>query len=179
LRPGFAYGGSCLPKDLRAILRYATLEAVPTPMLSGVLESNAAQVREFVKRVVARRPKVVGMVGLAFKNHTDDMRESPYVEVAKRLIGEGVAVRIFDPNVHVEKLIGANRQMVEAALGHLRPLLVDALDDLDGSDLVLINHNTVDADRVRQWLRAGTGVIDLAGIPGMDGGEAGYEGIAW
>jgi GDP-mannose 6-dehydrogenase len=179
LRPGFAYGGSCLPKDLRAILRYATLYAIPTPMLRGILESNKAQVEALVARVCAYKPKTVGMVGLAFKSNTDDMRESPYVDVAKRLIGEGVQVRIYDPNVNVERLIGSNKQMVEAALGHLRELLTDSLDNLESSDLILINHATVDAKRVHDWLKRGIRVIDLANLKGLDRDMDAYEGIAW
>ena len=179
LRPGFAYGGSCLPKDLRAILRYATIQSIPTPMLQGILESNKAQVEAFVARVCACKHRTVGLVGLAFKSNTDDMRESPYVEVAKRLIGEGVKLRIFDPAVHVDNLIGANKVMVEAALGHLRELLVDSLDDLDGSDVILVNHATVDAARIQKWLDAGVHVIDLASIEGVDREEGTYEGIAW
>jgi len=179
LRPGFAYGGSCLPKDLRAILRYATLQSIPTPMLRGILESNKLQVEDFVSRVLASKPKTVGLVGLAFKSKTDDMRESPYVDVAKRLIGEGVALRIFDPSVKVEHLIGANKIMVEAALSHLHEVVVDSLDDLDGADLILINHATVDAARVQQWLDAGIRVLDLASIDGIDVKQDAYEGIAW
>jgi GDP-mannose 6-dehydrogenase len=119
------------------------------------------------------------MVGLAFKPGTDDMRESPYVIVAKRLIGEGVQVRIYDPSVHVERLIGSNKAAVEAALAHLRDLLVGSLDELDGVDLVLVNHATIDAGRVQGWLAKGSRVMDLAGIGGVDRKTAGYEGIAW
>ena len=179
LRPGFAYGGSCLPKDLRAILRYATIQSIPTPMLRGILESNKVQVEAFVSRLCVEKPKTVGIVGLAFKSKTDDMRESPYVEVAKRLIGEGVDLRIFDPYVHAGKLIGANKIMVEAALGHLRELMVNSLTDLESADMILINHATVDAAQVGKWLEAGVRVIDLANIEGVDREEGSYEGIAW
>jgi len=179
LRPGFAFGGSCLPKDLRAILRYATLQSIPTPMLKGILESNKAQIEAFIARVCSYRPKTVGMVGLAFKSNTDDMRESPYVDVAKRLIGEGIRLRIYDPSVRVDNLIGANKAMVEAALGHLRELLTESLDALDGSDLILINHATVDTARVEKWLNVGIRIIDLVGIKGVRRGSGKYEGIAW
>jgi GDP-mannose 6-dehydrogenase len=179
LRPGFAYGGSCLPKDLRAILRYGTLQAIPTPMLKGILESNKSQVETFVARIREHKPTSVGMVGLAFKANTDDMRESPYVDVAKQLIGEGISLKIYDPNVNVDNLIGANKIMVEAALGHLRGLLVDSLDSLSGSDLILVNHATVSADTINAWLDAGSRVIDLQGIDGVEGDRNDYEGIAW
>jgi len=148
-------------------------------MLSGILQSNASQIAALVARVLVHKPKTVGMVGLAFKTNTDDMRESPYVTVAKSLIGEGIRLRIHDPNVDVDKLIGSNRQMVEAALGHLRQLLVGSLDDLAGSDLILVNHNTVNAAQVTAWLASGIRVVDLASIEGVDRTTPGYEGIAW
>ena len=179
LKPGFAYGGSCLPKDLRAILRYGTIQAIATPMLSGIPDSNAAQIERLVSRVVANKPKTVGMVGLAFKTDTDDMRESPYVAVAKGLIGEGIRLSIYDPNVQVDRLIGSNRHMVENALGHLRSLLVDSIRNLAGADAILVNHNTVDGACINGWLESGIRVIDLVGIEGVDQASPGYEGIAW
>lgn len=179
LRPGFAFGGSCLPKDLRAILWYASLNSISVPMLNSVLESNKRQVEALVDRVCAHRPRKVGMVGLAFKPNTDDMRESPYVEVAKRLIGEGTRLLIFDPHVDPENLIGANKAMVESALGHLRSLMTSILADLDAADLILVNHPAVDAEQVQDWLDSGIRVIDLAGIKGVDCGHQNYEGIAW
>ncbi len=179
LRPGFAFGGSCLPKDLRAILRFAHVRSVKVPMFDGVLDSNKVQLEEFVARVLAKRPAVVGMVGLAFKPKTDDMRESPYVAVAKRLIGEGVKLRIYDPSVDTRRLIGSNKEAVQTALGHLEALLVPNLDDLNACDLILVNHPTIDAQRVQKWLAAGVGIIDLASIQGVPRGVPGYEGIAW
>lgn len=179
LRPGFAFGGSCLPKDLRAMLRLATLSAVSAPMLAGVLESNRALVDAFVARVLAARPRCVGLVGLAFKPNTDDMRESPYVAVAKRLIGEGLELRIYDPGVDPSRLIGANREAVLAALAHLERLLADDLAALDSCDLIVVNHPIVDASRVAAWCRAGKRVLDTVGIKGVEPGPAGYEGIFW
>ncbi len=179
LRPGFAFGGSCLPKDMRAILRVAHVRSVKVPMFDAVMESNRTQVEEFVARVLAKRPNRVGMVGLAFKPNTDDMRESPYVAVAKRLIGEGVQLRICDRGVDTSRLIGSNKEAVQAALGHLEPLLVKSPEDLGQCDLILINHPTVTADRVRAWLKGGIRVMDLADIKGVDRTTDGYEGIAW
>ena len=179
LRPGFAYGGSCLPKDLRAILRFASLRALNLPMLRGVLESNVVQIDNLVHRVLRHGPKTVGMVGLAFKSNTDDMRESPYVAVAKALIGEGVALRIFDPRVRTDRLIGSNKEQVQRALGHLEDLLVPSLDDLMPADVILINHNLPEAQRVADWTRAGATVIDLASVEGVDRHMDGYEGIYW
>lgn len=179
LRPGFAFGGSCLPKDLRAMMRLATLHAVPAPMLASVLESNRALIDAFIARVLALRPQRVGIVGLAFKPHTDDMRESPYVAVAKRLLGEGLALRIYDPGVDPSRLIGGNKEAVLAALAHLEKLLVDDIAALDDCDLIIVNHATVDADRVRSWTHSGKRVLDTCGVKGVEPGLAGYEGIFW
>ena len=179
LRPGFAYGGSCLPKDLRAILRFASVQSLRLPMLEGILASNSAQIDDLVRRVLAHQPRTVGMVGLAFKPDTDDMRESPHVTVAKALIGEGIELRIHDPGVQPERLLGSNKEQVQRALRHLEELLVASLDELDGVDLVLVNHPRVDAERVSAWLAAGTRVVDLAGVAGINRSTEGYEGIAW
>ncbi|MBM4025667.1 MAG: UDP-glucose/GDP-mannose dehydrogenase family protein [Planctomycetes bacterium] len=179
LRPGPAFGGSCLPKDLRALLRLAALKSVRLPMLERVLESNEGQIEQIVRRILAHQPKMVGMVGLAFKTGTDDMRESPYVRIAKALIGEGVKLRIHDPVVQPQRLIGSNKEQVQQALRHLEELLVGSLDDLAGADLILLNHPTVAAQRVLDWTRAGIRVLDTVGIAGLDPQTPRYEGLYW
>ena len=179
LRPGFAFGGSCLPKDLRAILRYASLKSLRLPMLESMLQSNEAQIHELVRRVVKYQPETVGMVGLAFKPNTDDMRESPFVKVAKALLGEGIQLRIYDPIVQPERLIGTNKLQVQKMLRHLEKLLVSSLEDITETDLIIINQPILDADCVRQWLEAGIRVLDLADIKGVDRKADGYEGIYW
>ena len=179
LRPGSPFGGSCLPKDLRAILRLASIKSVRVPMLDKVLESNECQIGEVVRRIVAHQPKTVGMVGLAFKPDTDDMRESPYVKVAKALIGEGIELRIYDPTVHPDRLIGSNKEQVRQSLRHLEELLVSSPDDLSHAEVIVVNHRTVDADRIHHWLDAGSIVLDTVGIEGVDTQRQGYEGLYW
>ena len=179
LRPGPAFGGSCLPKDLRAILRLASLQSVRIPMLEKLLESNEVQIDSIVHRILAHQPKTVGMVGLAFKAGTDDMRESPYVRIAKALIGEGVRLLIYDPVVQPNLLIGSNKEQVQKALRHLEELLVGSLDDLSGADLILVNHAAVEAKRVLDWTKAGIRVLDAAGIAGVDSQTPNYEGLYW
>ncbi|NIP26887.1 MAG: nucleotide sugar dehydrogenase [Phycisphaerae bacterium] len=179
LRPGPAYGGSCLPKDLRAILRLASLNSLHLPMLQGIPESNDIQIHNLILRVLAYRPNSVGIIGLAFKCNTDDMRGSPYVKVAKSLIGEGIRLRIYDPAVEPDRLIGSNKEQVQKALGHLVDLLVPSLEDLSSTDLILVNHPIVDSDRIYNWLNAGIRILDLVDIKSVDRIADLYEGIYW
>jgi GDP-mannose 6-dehydrogenase len=179
LRPGFAFGGSCLPKDLRAIMRYASLKSLQLPMLESLLQSNENQINELVRRILEYRPCTVGMIGLAFKPGTDDMRESPFMKVAKALLGEGLQLRIYDPIVQPERLIGSNKLQVQKELRHLEKLLVNSLEELKETDLIIINQQIVDADCVQQWLNAGIRVLDLADIKGVDRNSNVYEGIYW
>jgi GDP-mannose 6-dehydrogenase len=119
------------------------------------------------------------MIGLAFKTKTDDMRESPYVTVAKRLIGEGIRLRIYDPCVAPDRLMGSNQQAVRAALGHLEPLLVPNTQHLDDCDTIIINHAIVDGPAVNRWLKCDIRVFDLANVADVDPRHRNYDGIAW
>ncbi len=179
LQPGFAYGGSCLPKDLRAILRLTSLKSLRLPMLESLAESNNTQVNNLILRILAYQPVSAGMIGLAFKPGTDDMRESPYVKVAKAMIGEGINLRIYDPAVHPDRLIGSNKQQILNALRHLEKLLVESLRELSTMDLIIINHPIVDAGVVHRWLDRGIQVLDLVGIEGVDCHAEKYEGLYW
>lgn len=161
------------------MLRFALLKSVRVPMLERIIESNESQIGNLVRRILSHQPTTVGMVGLAFKARTDDMRASPYVKVAKALVGEGIALRIYDPTIQPDRLIGSNKEQVRASLRHLEDLLVPSVDDLKDADLVLVNHRTIDADRLRAWLDAGIRVLDATGIEGVDPRTPGYEGLYW
>ena len=124
LRPGFAFGGSCLPKDMRALMHLARIHDVDVPMLTGILRSNESHLRLAVRRVLDAEAREVALLGLSFKPETDDLRESPYVELAETLVGKGVRLRIYDPIVNPERLIGANRRYIESHLPHLQEMLV-------------------------------------------------------
>ena len=123
LRPGFAFGGSCLPKDLRSLLHLARMNGADLPLLAGTLVTNELVINEAVDRVLACDGRTIALLGLSFKMDTDDLRESPNVELAERLIGKGFDVRIYDPVVNPARLVGANRRHVESKLPHLRRLL--------------------------------------------------------
>jgi len=180
LQPGFAFGGSCLPKDLRALLHMARVNDLDVPLLAGTLRSNELVVRDVLDRIVASPARTVAMLGLSFKSDTDDLRESPNVELAERLLGKGFEVRIYDPIINPKRLTGANLRYVEARLPHLGRLLAATPQDaLDGSDAALV---ATSEPAVVQALCAmpPPKIIDLTG---RLGGEveriAGYEGLGW
>jgi GDP-mannose 6-dehydrogenase len=180
LRPGFAFGGSCLPKDMRALMHVARVHDVDVPVLTGILRSNESHVRLAVRRVLDSEAREVALLGLSFKPETDDLRESPYVELAETLVGKGVRLRIYDPIVNPERLIGANRRYIERRLPHLQEMLAATPQGaLDGASVAVVG--TADPDTVRALVEAGPDhVLDVHGRLGADV-EAlpGYEGIAW
>lgn len=180
LRPGFAFGGSCLPKDLRSLLHMARMESVDLPMLAGTLATNQICVSEVVERLVERDGRTVALLGLSFKEHSDDLRDSPYVDLAETLLGKGYDVRIFDPIVNPATLIGSNRQYVESRLPHLRAILKDSpADALDNADVAIVCFTGPDvAAALRE--AAPSRVLDLDGRLGPEvEAMPGYEGISW
>jgi GDP-mannose 6-dehydrogenase len=180
LRPGFAFGGSCLPKDLRSLLHLARIEDVDAPLLAGVMQTNDLVVRAVVERVLASEQRHVALMGLSFKSGTDDLRESPNVDLAERLIGKGYDVRIYDPLVNPERLVGANRRHVEERLPHLSGLLTGHAEQaLVGADVVIVSDGG--AEVVSAVLAADPAlVVDLHGRLGAEvEGLAGYEGVLW
>src|SRR2546428_12913696 len=128
LRTGFGFGGPCLPKDLRALVYAARRSDVDVPLLSSISASNEHQLRRGIDAVLSARKKRIGVVGLAFKSGTDDLRESPMVALVETLIGKGCAVRIFDRNVHLAALVGANRRYIEKEIPHISSLMCDDLE---------------------------------------------------
>jgi GDP-mannose 6-dehydrogenase len=181
LKPGFAFGGSCLPKDLRALTHIARQNDIALPMLSSLLESNRAHIDHAVDMILKLgRPKV-GMLGLSFKTGTDDLRESPLVMVAKRLIGEGCELRIFDPEVQLSRLLGANRSYIDAHIPHLASLLCPNMAEmLDPSEVILVGlQQTVLNDALQARVRPDHYLIDLVNLPNRDLLRCRYEGVCW
>jgi GDP-mannose 6-dehydrogenase len=180
LRPGFAFGGSCLPKDLRSLLHMARMNALDVPLLIGTARSNEIVVSDAVDRVISGPSSVVAMLGLSFKMHTDDLRESPNVDLAERLIGKGFEVRIYDPIINPERLMGANLRYVEQRLPHLSRLLTATPEQaLGGSDIAIV---ATSDDAVVAGLKATppARILDLNGRLGVQVEQLpGYEGIGW
>lgn len=181
LRPGFAFGGSCLPKDLRAISYRARQLDVPTPILAATLESNEAQITHAFNMIMALGRKRVGVLGLAFKAGTDDLRESPNVTLIERLLGKGVRVTIYDREVTQARLIGANREYIEREIPHIWSLMRPSIGEvLSESDVVVIGNASPEFRDASTVLGDTRTVVDLVRVFGerrSDGAR--YEGICW
>jgi len=181
LRPGFAFGGSCLPKDIRSFLALAQEGGVPAPFLNAVLPSNEANIARVASLVMRHGRKPVALFGLAFKPGTDDLRESPYVLLAERLIGKGFELRIFDESVHLARLMGTNLAYIQSEIPHIERLMAASPEAaLHGAEIVVLGH-IGKADRAKlPALLAGKIVLDLAGMNELrDVAGVSYQGICW
>lgn len=181
MRPGFAYGGSCLPKDVRALLHYAQAMHIPMPLLAALPASNQEQVEAASHLVLSSRPQRVAVFGLAFKSGTDDLRESPAVPLVKRLLGEGCEIRIYAPDVSRPRLMGANLEYIRAVIPHFEHLLVEEpLDAARWADVVVLTHPQQEFTATLDALEGPKRVVDLAGVVADQPPERfEYDGIAW
>jgi GDP-mannose 6-dehydrogenase len=181
LRPGFAFGGSCLPKDLRAIGFQAKTSDVAVPLLSAILESNRIHIERATREILRTGRKRIGIVGLSFKTDTDDLRESPLVTLTESLIGKGMDVQIYDANVSLARLFGANKKYIETQIPHIASLMSDNLDAVIGHAELIVVGNAIDgvADALGRRT-AGKLVYDLVRIPDSGRGTAeDYRGVCW
>ncbi len=185
LKPGFAFGGSCLPKDVRAVTYQGRELDVNTPVLSAILASNRVHIDHALDMVLATGSRRVGLMGLSFKEGTDDMRESPVVALAERLIGKGIELKIFDRNVKLASLFGANRNYILNHVPHIGRLLVERPEELfEHADVIVIATGEKDFGDIATRLGAGKQIIDLVGVH-KQGEQAlatetqRYAGIAW
>lgn len=180
LKPGFAFGGSCLPKDVRALTykgRYLDLEL---PILNAILPSNQCQIERGLRMIMEKGNRKVGILGFSFKAGTDDLRESPMVEVIERLLGKGYEVCIYDRNVNMARLVGANRDYILNHIPHVSRLMVGSIDEvLSRSETLVIGNGDPEFRRVPERINGGQVVVDLVRIAdcGSNGGR--YDGICW
>jgi GDP-mannose 6-dehydrogenase len=181
MKPGFAFGGSCLPKDLRATTYLARTHDVELPMLSGILASNRAHIDHAIGKVLASGKRRIGMIGLSFKVGTDDLRESPLVTLAEHFIGKGLQLLVYDPEVHLSNLLGANRRFIEKHVPHIQSLMrADMREVVDESELLVVGLNdaaTVKA--LKEHVRPDQTVLDLVRIPDRAGLAGTYAGLCW
>ena len=180
LRPGFAFGGACLPKDLRALSYRARQLDIETPVLAAALSSNEKQIARAYDMVRATGSRKVGVLGLAFKAGTDDLRESPIVSLVERLIGKGMQLAIYDGHVSRANLIGANREYIETEIPHIWTLMRDTVKEVvDFGDVVVIGNGTPEFREIQPTLRNGQVVVDLVRAFGARTSDASYQGVAW
>jgi GDP-mannose 6-dehydrogenase len=182
LSPGFAFGGSCLPKDLRALHYRAREFDLKLPLLEALIPSNDEHLNRAVDAVLQTRKKNVSLLGLSFKAGTDDLRESPQVRLVKRLLGEGCQVRIWDRDVSIGGLAGANRQYIEEVIPHIGALLfADLKEVIQNAEVVVLGNSSMQKEQLRQYLRPSQVVVDLVNLDSArrPAGAASYRGICW
>jgi len=180
LSPGFAFGGSCLPKDLRALSYQAKMHDLQLPILTSVLPSNEIQIARGVKLIMQKGHSRVGVLGFSFKAGTDDLRESPFIEVIERLIGKGYDLRIYDKNVNLASLVGANRDFILNHIPHISKLMVGDIDAvLNHAQTVVIGNKDPDFKAVPERLRAGQFLVDFVRVTEEGSNNGNYDGICW
>lgn len=180
LRPAYAFGGSCLPKDVRALRYRAKTLDVETPILNAILPSNESHMQRGLDLVLREGKKRVGILGFSFKQGTDDLRESPIVELIERLIGKGYDLQIYDRNVSLAKLTGANRDYILNHIPHIASLMRDSVDDvLAHAEIVVIGNGAKEFSDVGGRLHDAQKIIDLVRIPDPPKDLRQYEGICW
>jgi GDP-mannose 6-dehydrogenase len=180
MRPGNPFGGSCLPKDVNALSGLARIEGVNLPLLDHVMESNHAHFDMLLDQIARKDVRRVGLLGLAFKADTDDMRGSAMVAIAETLLGRGYQLRIFDPSINLTRLIGANEAEIQRRMPHLAQLLCDSAEEVvRESDVIIASQKCVEVESLRSVAGAGKQVIDVNGWPELKALPWSYEGICW
>ncbi len=180
LKPGFAFGGSCLPKDLRALTYKARTLDLNLPILNAVLLSNSYQIEKGIKMILEKGHKQVGILGFSFKAGTDDLRESPMIELIERLSGKGYDLRLFDRNVKIASLMGANRDYILNSIPHISRLMVGSIDEvLAHGKTIVIGNGATEFRSIFERLRQDQVVVDLVRIGSMCSDQGKYDGICW
>ena len=181
LKPGFAFGGSCLPKDVRAIVHKARLLDIETPVLGAILESNKKQIEKVVRQLCFFKGRTLGFLGLSFKHGTDDLRESPMVELIETMLGKGFDIRICDQHVSIARLVGSNKEYIEQEIPHISSLMCDTPKELiDRSDVIVVgNYCEEFNEALNRHVDNRHVVIDLVRIARQPTFKGEYRGICW
>jgi GDP-mannose 6-dehydrogenase len=180
LLPGFAFGGSCLPKDLRALAYKAKSSDLDLPIINAILPSNELQVTKGLQMITRGGHKKIGVLGFSFKAGTDDLRESPLIEVIERLLGKGYELRIYDKNVSLASLVGANRDFILNRIPHISRLMVNSIDGvLEHAETVVIGNKDPEFESVPGRLKNGQRLVDFVRITHRGSENGKYEGICW
>ncbi|MCC7376138.1 MAG: nucleotide sugar dehydrogenase [Verrucomicrobiales bacterium] len=180
LRPGNPFGGSCLPKDVRALVHRARQTGASVPVIESLLPSNERHLQGLLEMIGASGHREIVILGLSFKSNTDDLRESAMVEVAQHCLGRGYAVRIFDPQLNLAALVGANKRVIDTRMPHLAHLLRSDLEQAVGArGLVLAAQRVVPAEELAKWVTSDHAVLDINGWPALRGLPCAYQGFCW
>ncbi|GGP20953.1 nucleotide sugar dehydrogenase [Silvimonas iriomotensis] len=180
LKPGFAFGGSCLPKDVRALTYKARSLDLEVPILNAILPSNERQIERGYSMITAKGKRKIGVLGFSFKAGTDDLRESPIVEVIERLIGKGYDLKLYDRNVNLAALTGANRDYIFNMIPHISRIMEQSLDAvLDHAEVLVIGNNAAEFQDAFTRLRPNQEVIDFVRVLDHKSEEGKYDGICW
>jgi GDP-mannose 6-dehydrogenase len=180
LKPGFAFGGSCLPKDLRAINYKAKELDVEVPVLSSILPSNRLQIEKAIDLALRTGKKRIGVLGFSFKAGTDDLRESPMVTLIETLIGKGFQLAIYDRDVSLARLFGANKEYIEREIPHVAQLMRGSMEEvLAESDVLIVGHPAEEFRGIESRLKDGQLMIDLVRILSTPTNNESYQGICW
>ena len=182
MKPGFAFGGSCLPKDVRAMQYRAKEVDLEMPVIQAILGSNQLQIQHALDMIVETGRKKIGLLGFSFKAGTDDLRESPIVILAEALLGKGYQLRIYDRNVSLARLVGANKEYINTQIPHLSSLLCDSVEQtIEGSDVIVVGNGSPEFAEALKATRPDQIVIDLFRVRGLERDDipARYSGICW
>jgi len=180
MKPGFAFGGSCLPKDVRALTYKGRIMDLDLPVLNSIMPSNRCQIERGIDMIIAKGNKKIGILGFSFKAGTDDLRESPVVELIERLLGKGYDIRLYDRNVSIASLVGANRDYILEVIPHISSLMVESLADLlSHAETIVIGNGDQEFRTVPDRLSDGQVIIDLVRIGTDRVSDGSYEGICW
>ncbi len=180
MKPGFAFGGSCLPKDVRALTYKARSMDVNTPILNAIIPSNQAQVEKGIAMVTDKGNKKVGILGFSFKAGTDDLRESPMVEVIERLIGKGYELCLYDKNVRIASLVGANKDYILNKIPHISKLMVESIDEvLSRSETIIIGNGSKEFADIDARLNGSQVIVDFVRLGDRLPESDRYDGICW
>jgi len=179
LKPGFAYGGSCLPKDLKGLETLAHDNYVQVPVINSIGKSNEGQVRRAVQIILNTKKRKLGFLGLSFKAGTDDLRNSPAVSLIETLLGKGLDIVIYDRNVSISKLTGTNKEYIDRHIPHLSRLLVDDIDNvIENSELIVVNNNEKEYETALTDIRKNIYIVDMVRMSGLQKKDF-YIGINW
>ncbi|MEN3364336.1 MAG: GDP-mannose 6-dehydrogenase [Burkholderiales bacterium] len=178
MKPGFAFGGSCLPKDVRALAYKAKSLDLELPVLNAILPSNRRQIEKGIRMIINKGKQRIGVLGFSFKAGTDDLRESPMIDVIEALLGKGYELKLYDRNVKLAALMGANQDYIMNRISHISRLMTESIDEvIDFADTIVIGNNAPEFRAVASRLRPGQVMVDLVRILPVRG--EGYDGICW